>query len=188
MMTRVIRYVVCMGIALGAQLGFGGQQASAQTYNFTFTCGVGCGIANGVVISSAGSITSIAGTATGLSAFGLTDGGFSYTSNLHTNNDNYTSPSNFYFNVDTNGGGSNPHEEFQLLNGTNISSVIQFITISNYPTQLGTTTITGTPAPVPGAGTLSWLVLGLGIAVVRRKAISAALRVADTRIAGRASA
>ncbi len=178
-------YLTCLCLTLGA-LVLMQSRASAQTFNFTFSGG-GATISAGTVLVSAGNITSISGTASGLTGAGIGDGAFIFNTSLFTGTFSYTSPANYSVDVFTNSG-SAPYNEFFLSNG---SSQVNKTNGGSQTIFFGSSTFSNaaaSPAPVPGAGTLSWLVMGFGIAIVRRKAISAVLRSAYSRIAGRASA
>ncbi len=201
------RYFLIACLAWTASTVAGMQPASAQTYNFALP-GAGWSIASGLVTFSGNTVTAISGTASGLATQGIADGAFSWTtigssfSYLGSTTDYYvdvalttgpTSPEIFFgdggsFTTRCGGG---PIPTCNRYGGAAASGVdIAGPPASNIfiATCWQACALTAaSPAPVPGAGTLSWLALALGVVIVRRKAISATLRSAYSRIAARAS-
>ena len=209
MIERVSRTFALVLAACILLLTYSVRQASAQTYNFSFS-GSTWGISSGSVTFSGISITSITGNFSGLANQGIATGTQTFAT-FGVNSAKLVSATDYYFDVSLNNSNSNAPELFFgdgnsfstycggnscNNNGGTLQSGVDLLgTPGGSGTQI-VTALCGTacaltaasPAPVPGAGTLSWLVLGLGVVIVRRKAISAMLRSAYSRIAGRASA
>ncbi len=194
-MTRLVRFIACAAFTLLLQLGIGGQQASAQTYNFNFNGGT-FGIFSGTFQITGTTITSVSGTVSG-SMDG--NGSLSLGAAAGTFDPLFPSRAVTYTLLSTTAKPYLPdgaNSELELVAGgttyrlyssganygvADYVNTAQLMSAANESLQ-------ATPAPIPGAGTLSWLALGLGIVIVRRKGISATLRSAYSRIAGRASA
>jgi hypothetical protein len=173
MRLRVARLAAFAVIALGSLFGFG-ERASADVFDFTFSCGAGCGISGGVIDVVSGNITSIAGTATGLSSVGL-NGAFDYSSNLVTDSATFSTQTNYDFQAATNNG-LTPLVEFILLVGANNSEIITYSSPTDNVYALGTSTaIQVSATPLPAALPLFTTGLGaLGLLGWRRKRKSAA--------------
>ncbi len=197
MLQRLDRFIVLFVLAFSIQFGFAARQASAQSvYNFQFASSIGSGSIYLILGSGSGNpvtgafggtgIMTSAALSTSNNPFGLGTapalnsvttapffGQFSTTVYLNTGTYTYA----------LNGGASDniyKHDDSQSIDTWVVGA-------QGIPFTMETMTYAG-PAPVPGAGTLSWLVLGLGIVIIRRKTVSAAVRSAYARIAGRASA
>ncbi len=159
-MLPVIRHAlfICLGLV---GFGFGASGARAQTYDFTFTGSGGQSITNGIINVASGSVTSISGTASGLSAEGLNDGAFSFLSPVNYNF-SYASPTNYAvlacssIACDSNISGT----VFNLESGGFANSVRN--PAAGGASVSGTSTLVqATPAPEAATGALSFLILGL---------------------------
>ncbi len=171
---RAVRFLILWFIAIFA-LTAGISGARAQTYDFTFNCGAGCGITGGVIQVVSGSVTSISGTATGLSGVQL-NGAFAFNSSLDSFIGSYTSSSDYSFAVATNNAG-NPYIQLDIISGmiNNPSDVFYAVSGSPNAEITGTSTVTpettATPAPEAGTGFLSFLMLGLAALWHKRRSI-----------------
>ncbi len=168
----ISKFAIIAGFGAAGLIAMGAASAQAQTFNFTFTgtgAYVGDNILNGVLVVSGGNVTSVSGTFT----WAANPAGAGSLAFFSSTSFAYISPSNFATAFFATAAGGD-RDQLALSNGANMSS------INDVPSGLfavGTATMTAvTPAPIPGAGTLSWLALALGVFIVRRKAISAWLR------------
>ncbi len=187
MAARWVRIISSIGFALLLQLGAGGSVSMAQSYSFTFTgngCG-GCAITNGIANVIGGSVHDVSFYASGFATAPLSVLSGSTTWSSISGTSNQVTATSLLFQ-------QSGYPAIQLFidptNNAMNTSTVEYLTSAGVVTQTINGTATMAPAPVPGAGTLSWLVLGLGVAIIRRKSISAALRSAYARIAGRAAA
>ncbi len=198
----------CLGFA-----GLGSAPSLATTFNFSFSAsGLVTAVASGLATdqtltyngsgtftatgsSGAYTVTALTGTMNGLTMVMLPTntnlGGLIVDEKLTYPNHPYTDLNGIGFTTQ----GSTT--DYSLWSNTTSSGpdslyIVQAANATNFG-QSGSLALTtfnitpGAPAPIPGAGTLSWLVLGLGIVIVRRRAISATLLSACSKIAGRAS-
>ncbi len=198
-MFRLISGIGCFALrrlartlpAICGLLWLGAAPVRAQTYDFTFTGTSGCvvcGITQGVFTFAGGNFTSFSGVANGLSAEGLADGSFFLSPITSSSYNGQTAPF-YYYIVDGVSNTSGLSVEIALGGVNNFPSYVRLNSGTFALVQGGPSTVVAqTPAPIPGTGALSWLAFGLIGLCYRRKAISAALRSARARIAGRASA
>ena len=165
MITRLVRFVALWCLAIFALTAASG--AHATTYDFTFDCGAGCGITNGMINVFGGNVTSISGTASGLSAEGL-NGAFSFNSALVTSSSTFTSSSSYGFNVATN---NETPTYVQFVLSKPGTSVINYAPAAGSPlAQTGNSTVVqGVPTPVAGSGLMSFLMLGFAALMFRAK-------------------
>ncbi len=199
MSSRFVRLFASAGFALLLQIGFGGQRASATAYNFSFNGGA-FGVISGVFQITGTTVTSASGNTTGSAlggngavslagsagASGIFGRAISYTlqtvgaTGPYFPNDQGPVPREF----DINSGSA----VFALfMNGVGGSDTITNGTGGN---PLGSESLTSAaaPAPVPGAGTLSWLALALGGLWIKRRTLSGLASTLTGRFSRRASA
>jgi len=147
--------------------------AGAQVYDFTYSCGPGCGITNGVItLGQNMQATSFSGDGTGLSSVAL-DGSFSLSSSVSSQS-NFNSSSYYILNFST----SNPNTgnySIQLL-----SSSLGTSNIGYFPSGGGEIDSTGTstaslspaPGPIPGSGLISYVLLAITGVRLRAKSLA----------------
>jgi hypothetical protein len=174
MRTFLVRRGLVFG-ALFAALGFA-SAASAQTYDFTFSCGAGCGITDGVIVVSGGQIVSVSGDASGLfSDEEITGGEHSWSladGDLISNSEYYNSSGDYEFVFDVYAQTGYDDVDLDSGNGTLFDS-----RTGTGEDGFSTAQEVASPAPTPGAGWLSWLALaGVGLAVWRQRLAAAAGR------------
>ncbi len=215
--SSAVRWLFSAALALSALVGQGTSAAFATLYNFTFTDGTvsiigtlttGAGSAPYIVTGITGTVSgesganSANGAITGLiTAPNYCTYGFCIDNKLFYPSGSGSNPTCPACYVDTYGiGFTVGAQQEAIFVGTNSTTNYQATAGGNnyngapggpgspFTSAAGTLTVTAaSPAPIPGAGTLSWLALALGVVIVRRKAISAALRAAYSRIAARES-
>jgi hypothetical protein len=179
MRAGAVRFFLLGGIALGSQLGLGGSPAMAQVYDFNFNSSIGGGPSSMSSIDFILSGTQVTGTVAG-SGTGILSGGSLSTSAainaggygtapvlLSTSNAPFFSSNtpNYVF-IDTN------FAQFEFYSNDQGDYANEY----GLGTFLGTSTLTNesltpTPAPIPGSGILSYLVLALGGLIFRGKAL-----------------
>jgi hypothetical protein len=180
MSARVVRSILFVGIALAAQLGLGGiRQAAAQVYDFSFNYDTGFFTGTFVTTKSGSNYT-----VTGIT--GATLNGTNYPMlYVVSTNAAYNSPDNLIVNggtLDNYGVDFNtvpsaptPTEEFNIYAPNSTEQTDLFNgdvngqdTVNNTgPLVIGAPQTT--PAPIPGAGSLSYLALSLGGLFIYRK-------------------
>ncbi len=195
MSARFVQLLTCVGFALLLQLGFGGQQASAQTYNFSFNSGAGSG-SIALVLSGLQVTGVVSGSGTSL----LSGGTLSTINNANGTGTNptlsnilgptyLTSTASQYLVIDT------ATQQFQFLNFTDVGMGINLDQVRFYDApgaaanlvvgfNIDTTLVQG-PAPVPGAGLYSWMALIAGGLWINRKKIQGLAKGAAGRVSPR---
>jgi hypothetical protein len=177
-----VRFVLLGGIALGSQLGFGGSPAMAQTYyDFTFNTSnppPGGGSIE-FILSGQNVIGTVPGSGTGILSGGSLStsaaNNESYSGSapmlLSTNNTPffYVNTPNYVF-IDTSS------DQFLFASDGSTDFVDEYtpgpngnLAAGSYLSNESLTELT--PAPIPGAGILSYLVLGLAGLMFRGKAL-----------------
>jgi hypothetical protein len=151
--------------------------ALAQTFDFTFSGAAADDsglITNGILtLNSSGHVTTASGTLSGVSPGN--DGGafqlfYSYNGNYYNSSNDY----HFEFAATTSGGG----DTIEIDSG-NTSEIFT----NDNSTYMGLSTVNEqTPAPIPGSGPLSYLVLGFGGLFINRKRLSRAARMAADKL------
>ncbi len=172
MMRFVHRFSIAC-IALAGLFTANVETASAQTYDFTFSCGAGCGITNGVVTVLTGTVQSVSGTLIGVPAVLHGAASFSYAlPNQFVWL--YTDPTNYMMDVYSGPFEINIGAGMDLSNCYNEQSGCSWSTEKLYvggSSLAGSSTMTlaSTPAPVPGSGPLSYLAGALIVLGIKRK-------------------
>jgi hypothetical protein len=175
-----VRFFLLVGIALGSQLGLGGSPAMAQQiYDFTFNSSIGGAPSSMSSIDFILSGTQVIGTVPDSGTGILSNGSLSKMNNylgegtlpalLSTSNAPFFSTSyQNYVVIDTSS------DQFIFASSPGGGDVVDEVPAdeqSGGSSGLSNESLTETPAPIPGAGILSYLVLGLAGLMVRGKAL-----------------
>jgi hypothetical protein len=169
-MRHLVKFTLSIWITLGASIGLGGLQASAQTYDFSFSGPTGDSVGGSFMVNSNEQIidfhaTIIWATNSNTAASGMLS--------LANANGYFVSLNQFVVEADGPVSGNPNQDDTVELGPSNTDDYVndgmghQFGSSGNAEVSLAT------PAPVPGAGPLSYLVMAIAVLWFQRKTLLA---------------